>query len=519
MAADRPFLAGRATPAGCARLVERRRAADPTLDSTAYRSLGASGLTCSKIGFGGYRLVAGDWHHQRALVAALAEGCNLFDTAANYGDGASERMIGATLAAAIGAGQLARDEVILVTKAGYLQGGLLAEVKRRTGALEPPTGVVAVADGCWYSLDPDHLAFSLATSLDRLGVEAVDLFLLHNPEVYLTHHQGSRPAAVVAAALDDLLEAAFAFCEQQVAAGRISAYGVSSNTLAAAVDDPSHLDLSRLAAAAARAALATANGLSHFHLVQLPYNLLEAEAATRANTEVEGKTLPVLAAAARLGLAVVTHRPLNALPAAGGLIRLATSDPEVERDPELALEETLAAVAAAEAALDTLLAESGSDERFAGGHLLSLARDLPAAVSAIHNAGQWEQIARQVVLPNVQKMARFLHHNLNGQAGWQAVLDHYLQAVQALLGRVEEAVVARSLARNEMLRERLAARIGGHGEAMSLAQIALAFATSTPGVTATLCGMRQVAYVTDACALLAEPPLADPLALAAAAVQ
>jgi len=214
---------------------------------------------------------------------------------------------------------------------------------------------------------------------------------------------------------------------------------------------------------------------------------------------------------------VLTNRPLNALPPSGGMIRLATADPEVERDPAIALEETLAAVAEAEAEIDALLAATDCEERFAGGNLLSLATDLPAALTELQGATQWEQIARQVVLPNVHKMGRFLHRNLKGQVGWQEVLDRYLKAVQTLLPRVEEAVVARSLARNEALRERLATAIGPRGDTMSLSQIALAFATSTPQVTAALCGMRQVAYVTDACALFAEEPLLDPLALATCA--
>lgn len=519
MAAEKVLLAGRATPTGCARLMARRRAEDPTIAPAAYRPLGATGLTCSQIGFGGYRLAADDADHRAALVAALAEGCNLFDTAANYGGGESERLIGAVLAEAIADGRLARDEVIIVTKGGYLQGGLLAEVRGR-GEEQADGGAVApLSETCWHSLAPDHLALSLAASLDRLGVETVDRLLLHNPETLLTHHLGSRPSETVANDLYAAIEAAFAFCERQVAGGRIGGYGVSSNTLGAAVDDPSRVDLGRLLQAAEQAAAAVHGSGSrpHFDLIQLPYNLLEAEAASRANTVVDGDTVPVLAAAARLRIAVLTNRPLNAMPPSGGMIRLATTDPEVERDPAIALQEALAAVAEAEVEIDALLAATDCEERFAGGNLLSLATDLPAAVAEIQGASQWEQIARQVVLPNVQKMGRFLHRNLKEQAGWQERLDRYLKAVQALLPRVEEAVVARSLARNEALRERLATAIGPRGATMSLSQIALAFATSTPPVAAALCGMRQVAYVTDACALFAEAPLRDPLALAACA--
>ncbi len=519
MAGETP-LTGRATPEGCARLVARRIEEEPALAGNAYRPLGGTGLTVSKIGFGGYRLT-GDADQRRALVAALAEGCNLFDTAANYGDGASERLIGAVLAEAVSAGTVARDEVVLVTKGGYLQGELLAEAERHDGGNGASAGVLILSEGAGYSLHPDHLALSLAASLTRLGVETVDLFLLHNPEVILGHHLGERPSAAVADELYEEVEGAFRFCERQVAAGRMGGYGVSCNALAAASDDPVRLDLLRLwqAAEAAAAAVHGAGTRPRFDLLQLPYNLLESEAATRPATTLEGETVTVVEAARRLGLGVVTNRPLNALPPGGGLIRLASADLDGERDPEIALEEGLAEVAAAEGEIDALLAAAGSDERFAGGHLLSLAGDLPAALAEIRDPAQWEHVARQVVLPNVQKMGRFLHRNLKGQAGWQEALDRYLKAVQVLLPRVEEAVVARSLARNEALRERLAAVLGPRGATMSLSQIALAFATSTPGVDAVLCGMRRLAYVTDACALLSEPPLPDPLALDACARQ
>jgi len=66
------------------------------------RTLGRTGLEVSEIGFGAWA-IGGNWGEQkeedsiRALNAALDRGVNFIDTAAGYGDGRSERIIGKVL--------------------------------------------------------------------------------------------------------------------------------------------------------------------------------------------------------------------------------------------------------------------------------------------------------------------------------------------------------------------------------------------------------------------------------------
>ncbi|MBA3754571.1 MAG: hypothetical protein H0X01_10645, partial [Nitrospira sp.] len=45
-----------------------------------YTTLGATGLTTSRLGFGGYRTSTEDQEHREALTTALLGGCNLIDT-------------------------------------------------------------------------------------------------------------------------------------------------------------------------------------------------------------------------------------------------------------------------------------------------------------------------------------------------------------------------------------------------------------------------------------------------------
>jgi aryl-alcohol dehydrogenase-like predicted oxidoreductase len=118
------------------------------------RSLGATGLKVSRLGLG--TMTWGrdtDEHEARDQLIAFAEaGGTLVDTAAGYGDGASEELIGTLLGDVVG-----RDEVVLATKAG---------ISRRTGERVTNTS-------------RGHLLTSLDASLKRLGIDHVDLWQVH----------------------------------------------------------------------------------------------------------------------------------------------------------------------------------------------------------------------------------------------------------------------------------------------------------------------------------------------------
>src|SRR5215217_5441418 len=118
------------------------------------RSLGATGLKVSRLGLGTMTWSRDtDEHEARDQLIAFAEaGGTLVDTAAGYGDGASEELIGTLLGDVV-----ARDEVVLATKAG---------ISRRTGERVTNTS-------------RGHLLTSLDASLKRLGVDHVDLWQVH----------------------------------------------------------------------------------------------------------------------------------------------------------------------------------------------------------------------------------------------------------------------------------------------------------------------------------------------------
>ena len=118
------------------------------------RTVGNTGLQVSRLGLG--TLMWGrdtDEHEARDQLIAFAEaGGTLVDTAAGYGDGASEELI-ATLVGDV----VARDEVVIATKAG---------ISRKRGVRET-------------NVSRGHLISTLDASLRRLAVDHVDLWQVH----------------------------------------------------------------------------------------------------------------------------------------------------------------------------------------------------------------------------------------------------------------------------------------------------------------------------------------------------
>ncbi|WP_235735980.1 aldo/keto reductase [Nocardioides alcanivorans] len=118
------------------------------------RALGATGLKISRLGLG--TLTWGrdtDEHEARdQLIAFVEAGGTLIDTAAGYGDGASESLIGSLLGDVV-----QRDDVVLASKAG---------ISRRRGVRETNTS-------------RGFLLRSLDESLRRLGVDHIDLWQVH----------------------------------------------------------------------------------------------------------------------------------------------------------------------------------------------------------------------------------------------------------------------------------------------------------------------------------------------------
>ena len=118
------------------------------------RHVGHTGLVVSRLGLG--TMTWGrdtDEHEARDQLTAFVEaGGTLLDTAAGYGDGASESLIGMLLRESV-----SRDDVVLATKAGITRSSGVRETNASRG----------------------FLLRTLDASLRRLGVDHVDLWQVH----------------------------------------------------------------------------------------------------------------------------------------------------------------------------------------------------------------------------------------------------------------------------------------------------------------------------------------------------
>ncbi len=129
-----------------------------------YKKFGNSDLETSAIGFGGWPMGSGHYgsfdEQQviRAIHRSMELGVTLFDTAAIYGWGEGEKLLGRAIAGR-------RDEIVLVSKGGLVwdEPGLGGQVRPRDSSRET-------------------LAKGLDESLSRLGTDYLDLLLIHWPD-------------------------------------------------------------------------------------------------------------------------------------------------------------------------------------------------------------------------------------------------------------------------------------------------------------------------------------------------
>ncbi len=475
-----------------------------------YAPLGATGLTVSRLGFGGYRVDDQTPEHRAALEEALARGVNLIDTSTNYTDGASERLIGAVVADLVRAERLRRAEVVVVSKIGYVQGQNLALAEEREAAGRPFPELVRYAPGVWHCIHPEFLEDQLGRSLARLRLGTLDVCLLHNPEYFLADaaHRGAGPLAAVRDEFYARLARAFGFLEAQVAGGALRWYGVSSNTVAHAVDHPEATSLARMLAAA-RAAGGAGH---HFRVLQLPLNLLESGGARERNNPPDAAPAArrtVLELARAEGVGVLVNRPLNA--AAGrGMLRLADVTGPAEPAP---LERQVPVVAALEAEYRRLIAPHlrvGAG-REAPEDFLRWADQLGSLRGRLGGLAHWEQIEGQV-RRLVGQVVGALDGALGGAlaAQWREWRDRYVPELDRLLDALRAEAAARSQRQAAAVSAAIDPWLPPDRRAEPLSRKALWVVASTPGVSTVLVGMRRPAYVDDAAAILAWPPLEDP---------
>ncbi len=324
-------MATAASPDGTRRYRDRHLGRLPASHFRAF----PGDLIAASIGLGTYLGepdAATDELYAGAIRAALTLGTNLLDTAANYRAQRSERVVGRTLAAAIAAHEIARDEVVVCSKGGYLPFDDVypSDPRRWIHDTYVASGLLTPDDvtGGGHSLAPAYLRHQIDRSRANLGLERIDVFYLHNPE--------SQLATVPRPDVMARIGAAFAVLEEAVDAGTIGAYGVATwNGLRVAPAAREYLALADLVTLAERAG----GSEHHFRVAQLPCNLAMTEAITAQNQPVGDRLGSLVEAADRLGVAVVASASLLQGKLAGPLPAvLAQAMEGCQSDPQRALQ-------------------------------------------------------------------------------------------------------------------------------------------------------------------------------------
>ncbi|HEY0468807.1 MAG TPA: aldo/keto reductase, partial [Polyangiaceae bacterium] len=493
----RKALSGRANATGTQKRTER-------LGAQARSEFADSGLFVSGIGFGGYRVDDQHPEQRAALELSLRSGLNLIDTASNYADGRSERLVGEVLFQLCERHELERSEVVVVTKIGYVQNQNLELSAARKALGKPFPEMVEYREGLWHCIHPTFLAEQLTRSLERLGLETIDVLLLHNPEYFLADaaKRGEGPLATVRDEFYRRLEQAFRYLETEVERGRIAYYGVSSNTATGAPAARDSTEFSRMWAAAESAAGARGG---HFRVLQVPLNLLESSAAF-----AQGGAQSLLGQAQARGVAVLANRPLNAI-RGGSILRLVEpvfpeKAPKFEfiRGNLLSLEREFRETIAPELSLAGGLE---ADDLFAWGDRIL---EIEPRVSSLV---QWEEIEAHVIAPELGKVLKGLDGALSGELAerFRDFRGRYLRDLEGLFLAMRTLAAERSAGRLRALQSSLQAHLEPGLSAEPLSRQALVTLRALPGLSAVLLGARRVEYVQDALRALALPKPKDAL--------
>jgi D-threo-aldose 1-dehydrogenase len=171
-------------------------------------------LGCAQLG-NLYRAIT-DEQARATVDTAWEQDIRYFDTAPHYGLGLSERRLGSALAGR------PRSEYVLSTKVGRLLQPMTAAGRRDDEGFDVPASHRRVWD-----FSRDGVLRSLEQSLQRLGLDAVDIVYLHDPD---EHRR-------------EVLDTAYPALEELRGQGVVSAIGAGMNQTAMLADFARHTDM------------------------------------------------------------------------------------------------------------------------------------------------------------------------------------------------------------------------------------------------------------------------------------
>jgi aryl-alcohol dehydrogenase-like predicted oxidoreductase len=448
----------------------------------------------SKFGFGGYRVDNRVDEHFNALTKAVLNGITLIDTSTNYSDGGGEMLVGNVLDDLTGAGKIRRENVTIVTKAGYIQGRNYRYAHKKKEQGNPFENVVEYEEGMWHSINPDFLEDQLNRQLLRLDQNNpggyIDAYLLHNPEYYLAYARlNAYDKTEAQTEYYKRIKRAFEFLEEKVKEGKIQHYGVSSNTFPSKNIMFDFTSLERIY----ETALEVSQN-NHFKFVQMPFNLVESDAYFNRNFS-DGR-MNVLEYAASKDLKVLINRPLNAI-TNNGLVRLA----DFEYEPFIR-EEFLKFAEVVE-----LLEDDFLREKFANIEITKEDFDLLNASMVFGRTlkNNWDKfgtiehtndLIEHFFANRINILIDFFEEKITDD-DYNKQFDKYIKIVFRLLNMVSNYYKEFASKRSVFLHGIIDEYLDEAHRKLSLSEKAALIISSVPGVSSVLLGMRKEKYVDD----------------------
>lgn len=472
-----------------------------------YKQLGKTGLTVSAAGFGGYRIDYRVKEHFESLEHAISAGINLIDTSANYSDGGSETLIGKVLDDMASSGKIKREEIVIVSKGGYIQGKNFELAKKLKEDGRSYKEVVEYTDKLWHCISPGFLKDQITFSLERMNLETIDVYLLHNPEYFLDSPVSKELG------IDELrheyylrIKRAFEYLETEADKRRIGCYGISSNSFVYGEDDQTFTSLEKC--------LDAANEIekdNSFKVIQFPLNFYEKGAVMLKNQKAETKTL--IALASQYGMGTIVNRPLNAI-TNKSLKRLA--DFEVNTD-FLKLDETqvIAEISLLESMEEDFVKENlaslklSDENNEAIGYFLKAGQLLKENWKSFGSIESFNDVKKQFLIPRVNYAFTVMLTSPNITEEMKDRLDKIARQVNKLASIVETIYGIKANNGSRQLHKELNELMGGNEsfKSLTLSQKALLMINSLDGISCTLVGMRQNKYVDDIVSCLKFPAI------------
>jgi len=452
-------------------------------------------MKISDIGFGCYRTGIGINEHYNSLSLALKSGINVIDTSSNYFDGGSEELVGKVLSELSGSGEIKRKNVLLVTKAGYIQGknlNMASELESK-GKLFPAT--VKLQERLWHCIHPEFLDHQIKLQLERLQQDYVDVYLLHNPEYFLlkAKEDGIDPDEANKEYCSRI-KTAFEFLESKVKEGTILSYGISSNTFVESPDKYEFTSLEKITDIASEVSVS-----NHFSTVQFPLNLLESGAVSVLNYDSQKLTLPEFAKSKNLN--VLINRPLNAI-SSKGLLRFADFNAEPFDEKEFIKKLKLVSLME-----DDLINEKISNDNLSDDEKHFFKRKMNIGKLTEENwkffgsIEHFNDSVSQIFAPKIDSILKSVNEKIKDE-NIKDFTGRYIKECYMLLNYVSRYYKLRAARRNSVIHNLINEYLDDKFHSLTLSQKTFLILKSVNGVDCVLAGLRKEEYVIDALKIL-----------------